>query len=315
MTTQTMRIQKNSLTDLLKRVQRKHTVAGKGNVSQVESCVLVYEKDEVSVTSLPKDGVSSVARFGVKVNEVANTTCLFPVPSIDTLLGVLKFHGQSLRLTFDGEKSKMLIKSGKKQTTLATSLNAQAYSTSTDSLLRWSNKSQEIAGKIHPVLGTYTDHTGITYSPQNCKTDGLTLWEVDTTDLFEALRCDGMNGKKTGQYTFTFDNHTTTITTGDDMKGRTSTEIGKCSVPSIDSMDMESNLDDYSNIQSLSITFEGGLEETMKVATGNVDIFFLEFPSRKDKAGHWGMIVFFRDESQNCLKNQEFVYLTSVVKA
>ena len=304
MTTQTMRIQKNSLTDLLKRVQRKHTVAGKGNVSQVESCVLVYEKDEVHVTSLPKDGVSSVARFGVKVNEVANTTCLFPVPSIDTLLGVLKFHGQSLRLTLDAEKGKMLIKSGKKQTTLATNLNAQAYSTSTDTLLQWHNKSQEIASKIHPVLGTYTDHTGITYSPQKCKTDGLTLWEVDTTDLFEALRCDGMNGKKTGQYTFTFDNHTTTITTGDDMKGCTSTEIGKCSVPS-----------DYSNIQSLSITFEGGLEETMKVATGNVDIFFLEFPSRKDRAGHWGMIVFFRDESQNCLKNQEFVYLTSVVKA
>ena len=305
MTTQTVRIQKNSLTDLLKRVQRKHTVAGKGNVSQVESCVLTYERDEVSVTSLPKDGVSSVARFAVKVNEVANTTCLFPVPSIDTLLGVLKFHGQSLRLTFNGEKDKMLIKSGKKQTTLATSLNAQAYSTSSDTLLRWNEKSKQIAEKIHPVLGTYKDHTGITYSPQNCKTDGLTLWEVDTTDLFEALRCDGMNGKKTGQYTFTFDNHTTTITTGDDMKGRTSTEIGKCSIPS-----------EYTHrLRAFSITFEGGLEETMKVATGNVDIFFLEFPSRKDKAGHWGMIVFFRDESQNCLKNQEFVYLTSVVPA
>ena len=292
--TVTVRIQKNSLTDLLKKVQRKHTVAGKGNVSQVESCVLVYERDEVSVTSLTKDGVSSVARFVVKVNEVANTTCFFPVPSIDTFLGVLKFHGQSLRLTFDGEKSKMLIKSGKKQTTLASSLNAQAYSTSTDSLLRWNTKSQEIASKIHPVLGTYTDHNGITYSPQNCKTDGLTLWSVDTTDLFEALRCDGMNGKKTGQYTFNFDNSKTTITTGDDMKGRTTTEIGKC----------------QSNTQSFTITFEGGLEETMKMATGNVDIFFLEFPSRKDKAGHWGMIIKFDD-----LLHPSFLFQTSVVPA
>ena len=295
--TVTVRIQKNSLTDLLKKVQRKHTVAGKGNVSQVESCVLTYEKDEVHVTSLPKDGVSSVARFGVIVNERANGTCFFPVPSIDTLLGVLKYHGQNLRLTFDGEKSKMLIKSGKKQTTLASSLNAQAYATSPDSLLRWNTKSQEIADKIFPVTGAYTDHNGITYSPQNCKTDGLTLWGVDTTDLFEALRCDGMNGKKTGQYTFNFDNSKTTITTGDDMKGRTTTEIGNRTPV-------------FNGQWPLSITFEGGLEETMKLATGVVDIFFLEFPSRKDKAGHWGMVIKFDD-----LLNPSFLFQTSVVPA
>ena len=284
--TVTVRIQKNSLTDLLKKVQRKHSVAGKNNVSQVESCILVYEKDEVSVTSLPKDGVSSVATFAVKVNEVATGTCFFPVPSIDTLLGVLKFHGQSLRLTFNDTKETMLIKSGKKQTTLASSLKAKAYLASRDTILEWYQNSTKLAAKIHPELGTYTAESGESIP---C-TGLLTLWDVNTTDLFEALRCDGMNGKKTGQYTFKFGDARVSITTGDDMKGRTTTEIAE-----------------WLQQGRVEMTFEGGLEETMKLAMGNVDIFFLEFQHRQGQPGHWGMIVKF--------DNLSFLFQTSVVKA
>ena len=289
--TVTVRIQKNSLTDLLKKVQRKHTVAGKGNVSQVESCVLTYEKDEINVTSLPKDGVSSVARFGVKVNEVANATCFFPVPSIDSLLGVLKFHGQNLRLTFDGEKGKILIKSGKKQTTLASSLKAQAYSTSPRTLLDWHNDSKVVAEKIKLLTNNavYTMESG---EPINASVP-LSMISVDSTDLFEALRCDGMNGKKTGRYTFTYKDNKISITTGDEMKGRTTTEITHTH-----------------HTPNTDITFEGGLEETMKLAMGNVDIYILEFKERAGKTGHFGMVIKFDD-----LRQPSFLFQTSVVKA
>ena len=254
----TLQIPKNDLIDLL-----------------VESCVLFHDGEHtLDITSLVKDGVSSIAKFTVKVNGNAGE---IPVPSIDHLLGVLKYHGQTIN--FSHENDKLLVSSGKKKTTLASSLNAIAYSSSPSTIDAWHSQSLKIEKKIQLSPVGYLAQDGL-MPPEIIK-------HVDSTDLFEAFRCDGMNGKKTGRYKFTFNENGMFVETGATLKGHTLT----C-------------LDDNA-FKRMSMVFEGGLEEAMKLQLGNVKLAFIHFKSRKKTAGEWGLIIQMDDD---------FIFQTSVVE-
>ena len=283
----TLRIQKNELTDLLKKAQRK-TVHG----PLVESCILSHDGEQtLDIVSLVKDGVSSVAKFTVKVNGNAQE---IPIPSITNLLGVLKYHGQTVVLDYNDSNS-LKIKSGSKTTTITASPDAIAYSSSPERIDVWHSHSIKIADKINTETLTYNKGVkGVnprsTNSYLQCNEVKPSMqFFVDSTDLFEALRCDGMNGKKTGQYTFVFDEDGCHVHTGTLTKGHTRATI---------------NEDHYSRDLSGSMCFEGGLEELMKVVMGEVELAFLHFPERKKAAGEWGLII---------SMDEDFVFQTSVI--
>ena len=95
------------LRDLLIRTQRKCHIMGKGQ-NQVAACVLRCDEGVATTTSLVRDGKTSLSRFSIPCGE--GTTAL-PIPDIDRILGVLKAHGDTVKLSVDGVKSRILIKS------------------------------------------------------------------------------------------------------------------------------------------------------------------------------------------------------------
>jgi len=274
MTTQV--IQKNDLQQLLKKVQRK-TVEG----FLVDSCVLCVKPYELYVTSLVKDGVSSVARFSLDASsDPFHEDLRIPVPSISHLLNVLKYHSQTVKLIYESDKLK--IASGKKTTTLATSFRAKATSSSPDTLEEWSNKSEAIAKKI-----SFPKYGPSTYTLESGEENVAKLsFAVDSTDLFEALRCDGINGKKQGKYNFVFDEDGFHVDVGSEIHGHTRTTVSNLPILGIDSM-----------------TFEGGLEEVMKPIVGEVMLNFHNFPKRGSRAGAWALLITI---------DNDFVYQMSV---
>ncbi len=262
MTIQVM--QKSDLEQLLKKVQRK-TVDG----FLVESCVLRFKHYHLSVTSLVKDGVSSVARFTLDAHSHPwHEDLEVPVPSISHLLNVLKYHGQSITLTYEADKLK--IASGKKKTTLAASLRAKANSSSPDTLQEWLDKSLKIANKFKFSMRDKSSYTLDSGEINHAKVS----FPVDSTDLFEALRCDGINGKKQGKYNFVFDEDGFHVDVGSEIHGHTRTTV------------CETNFG-----ESRSMTFEGGLEEVMKPVVGEVLLNLHHFPKRGKGAGEWGLLI------------------------
>ena len=268
-------VPKSELESLLKKAQRK-SVDG----CLVESCIIEHDgKETLSITSLVKDGVSSVGKFSVNV--ICEHPQIWPVPSIDNLLKVLKYHGRTLRLTGQREwNSQIKVQSGSKTTTLTASPQALAYPSSPDTLLEWYTKSTKIAEKINLETMSYESAEGPIASAM--------AFHVDSTDLFEAFRCDGMNGKKTGKYKFIFDENGFHIETGTELKGLTKTTING-----------------YGFGDRRTIYFEGGLEDLTKQIVGDVTLGFVQFRTRKGSAGEWGLIVKIDDD---------FVFQTSVIE-
>lgn len=275
MTTQVM--QKSDLEQLLKKVQRK-TVDG----FLVESCVLFFNHYHLSVTSLVKDGVSSVARFTLDAySHPWQESLRVPVPDISHLLKVLKYHGQRITLTYEADKLK--IASGKKTTTLAASLRAKATSSSPDTIQEWHEKSRKIASKFDFSMTEKSK-----YKLDNGEINEAKIsFPVDSTDFFEALRCDGINGKKQGKYNFVFDEDGFHVDVGSEIKGHTRTTV------------CEMNFG-----EKRSMTFEGGLEEVMKPVIGEVLLNFHHFPKRGNGAGEWGLLIAI---------DNTFIYQLSVV--
>ena len=268
-------IPKSELESLLKKAQRK-SVDG----CLVESCIIEHDgKETLSITSLVKDGVSSVGKFSLKV--ICEHPQIWPVPSIDNLLKVLKYHGRTVRLTGQREwNSQIQVRSGSKKTTLTASPQALAYPSSPDTLLEWHTKSTKIAEKINLETMSYESAEGPIASAM--------AFHVDSTDLFEAFRCDGMNGKKTGKYKFVFDENGFHIETGTELKGLTKTTING-----------------YGFGDRRTMYFEGGLEDLTKQIVGDVSLGFVQFRTRKGSAGEWGLIVKIDDD---------FVFQTSVIE-
>jgi hypothetical protein len=267
-------IPKSELESLLKKAQRKGV-----DGCLVESCIIEHDGEEtLSITSLVKDGVSSVAKFSLKV--ISEHPQIWPVPSIDNLLKVLKYHGRTVKLTGQREwNSQIQVKSGSKTTTLTASPQALAYPSSPDTLLEWHTKSTKIAEKINLETMSYESVEGPIAS--------YFVIVADSTDLFEAFRCDGMNSKKTGKYKFIFDTDGFHIETGTELKGLTRTTINEY------------------DVGTHTMYFEGALEDLTKQIVGDITLGFVQFRTRKGSAGEWGLIVKIDDD---------FVFQTSVIE-
>ena len=312
-----IQIPKNDLENILKRAQRKAVVGGK-ITPLVSSCILQIHNNTglLSITSLVKDGVSSISSFSTEVSSIyykAHTSTI-PVASIENLLGILKHHSKDVTLEYylrPNVLGRIVVSSGKKTTKIISLAGALAYSSSPDTIGKWFDRSLEISKKII-INGTgYPSNIGIQkgwdalipakYLLANGEEKEAFAYfqDVDTTTLFEALRCDGMNSKKEGRYTFLVNGtegkgDALDVVTGKSTYGQTTTRI----------RGLEKGNKDYVTPKNLKkCTFEGGLEEMMKLSSGNCGLSFFEFEERKNTAGQYGLVIDFG--------NANWVFLTS----
>lgn len=248
-----IKIERDNLVRLLKKTQRPQTISGK-SMEQVYGCILQVEGENINTTSLVKDGVTSVSRFIEPLESSKGDEGQIPVPNIGNVLGVLNMHNSPVTLTYEGEK--LRIKSGSKQTTLTVSGDALAFPHSPDLLHEWFSKSEKIAGKFSIDLG------GI---PQYTKNDGEALSPVcsvvlSANVLYEALRCDGINGQKLNHYTFLFNSAGLHVSVGNELKGLTSSLVCDQPFPA-----------PYQTIVN------GGLENVLKHIEGEITLSLFNF--------------------------------------
>mgnify|MGYP003109053720 CR=1 FL=1 len=243
----TITVSNVGLTRLLELTKRPQVVAGKPQ-SQVVACVLTFSEDRCSTTSLVRDGKTSLSHFSIP----AEGTGQIAIPDIDRLLGVLKYHGTDLVL--QESKGKLCIKSGSKQTTIISDEGGLAFPHSAETISEWHDKSLGLAGQINQQ-GSYKLRDG---SERNT----FLSWPIDSTELFEAFRCDNMNGQRLNRYTLSYMNGEITVETGDELKGLTQT-VFECVA--------------HEDVEPWQATFEGGLENVLKNLDGEVVIHFLDF--------------------------------------
>lgn len=264
-----MKISNEALCTLLNKVKRTHTVAGKTH-DQVLSCIVRCAHGKASVTSLVKDGLTSVSRFSTHCDQ--QHSAVLYITNIDTLLGVLKYHADNLTLTQDGEK--LRIKSSNKQTTLSASPEALAYPHNPKTLGEWAQVSEDIASRLQCLEDTHW-----TYKSEQAEIPATFVFKVDSVTLYEALRCDSMNGQKINRYTFKGKESGLEIETGEILKGKTKSVV------------LDSNADTYvakdeskarfvegeRNENLFEATFEGGLEHLLSHYNRQVKLNVFDF--------------------------------------
>ena len=247
-----MKIQPSALKGLLDRTQRKHTVAGATN-PQVVACMIRGDGDgNASVTSLVKDGVTSLSQFSC---DATSTIEAIPIPDIERIKGALKFHGGLLTLSFN--HGKLRLKSGAKSTTLLASENAKAFPHSPHSLGEWERRSMQQADSIDSYTAIYTMKNGTKITP-------ILSAEIDAVELFEAVRCVNMNSQKSNTFTFTLKDRVLSLTVGGDLKGTTTTVL-RDDIPLNDG--------------SFEAAYHGGLNHVLQHLNGSLTLNFLDFRS------------------------------------
>jgi len=249
----TISINNTQLKRALNISKRKQTVNGKQQ-AQVESCVLMCDGSKARITSLTRDltGLTEV------VADCGGTGNI-PITDIDRVLGVLSLHGQNLTITWEADK--LRFKSAGKQTTLDSSFDAKAFTHSQETILDFKVRSQTLANKIDAENGVYTLGDG---SEQH----SFCSFEVNVADLYDACRCDTINGQRLNRYTFTIPNGDSpaglSITVGDPSLGQTTSEIAfeqKYLMPT----------------NGFSWDFDGGLDELFKGFTGKAKLNLFDF--------------------------------------
>ena len=243
-----MKVPRDLLIQLLSVTTREQSVNGK-NQQQVSGCVLSLADKRLSTTSIVKDGKTSLSRFSFTCDDEGTQN--IPVPDIERMLGVLKYHGDTVKLKYNSEDGKVLIKSNKKQTTLVGGFDAKAFPNSRHTLHEWHKVATVRAEQIKDKVYVMSD--GTTRSP-------FFTMSVPSDVLFDALRCDTMNGQKLNRYTFSVTGGVATVSVGDHFKGATDTEIAS-----------GYSCDDF------TAKFEGGLENIVKYYKGDVSMSFLDF--------------------------------------
>lgn len=243
----TMTVSNTGLQRLLELTKRPQVVAGKPQ-SQVVACVLSFSNDRCTTTSLVRDGKTSLSQFGIS----AEGEGTIAVPDIDRLLGVLKYHGKDLTLSTDN--GKLRIKSGSKQTTIISDEGGLAFPHSTETIAEWEAKSLALHHQISQE-GSYTMRDG-------SERKAFMSWSINSTELFEAFRCDNMNGQRLNRYKLSYDKGSITVETGDELKGLTETTF---------------ELPAHDTIDSWEATFEGGLENVLKHLDGEIRLHFIDF--------------------------------------
>ena len=243
----TMTVSNVGLTRLLELTKRPQVVAGKPQ-SQVVACVLEFSDERCTTTSLVRDGKTSLSHFGIPAEGKGQIA----VPDIDRLLGVLKFHGKDL--TLETDKSKLRIKSGSKQTTIISDEGGLAFPHSQETIGQWHEKSLTLDAQIDQN-GSYTLRDG-------SERKAFITWQVNATELFEAFRCDNMNGQRLNRYKLAYADDIITVSTGDELKGLTTTSFEVAT---------------GAEIEAWEATFEGGLENVLKNLDGEIRLHFIDF--------------------------------------
>jgi len=247
-------INNNSLKHMLVTTKRKQTVAGKAQ-SQVESCLLKIQANIASITSLTKD-LTGLTHVQCDANDDWNGT--FPIPDIDRVLGILALHGANVELTYNAGKNKLVFKSGSKQTTLDASPDALAFSHSQDTISDHTSRSNDLAGRINAMGGVYTTADG-------GKINSIACYTINSTEMFEALRCDNMNGQKFNRYTFSGEKKGLSVLVGDpSIGGETLTKVTVEGLSPIEPPKWE-------------WSFDGGLDELFKQFSGPCNLHVFDF--------------------------------------
>ncbi len=249
-------VSNDSLQFLLKTMQRKQTVDGKGQ-NQVEGVVLVIDKDNhITCLSLTRDltGLTSVGgnvRHGIEI----------PIPNISQVLSILSMHQKTIAIEFDSQKNLLTIESGRKRTKLEASLDAKAFSHSLDSLKEFADKSWQLKSRIDVENSTYKAGDGTVFSP--C----YSIYGDDANDMYEALRCDTINGQRLNRFHFSCADSNVEVTVGDPAKGMTTTRFG------------EEYIQD--NTEGFNWDFDGGLDELFKGLGGRFTMDFFDFTKQE----------------------------------
>ncbi len=234
----------NSLRWLLSLMQRKQNIEGK-SFTQIYSVLLKVESGRLVGTALVKDGVSSLNRLSIPC--VGEGT--IPVTDINTWLGALKYH--SSPLTIIPKEDKVTLKSGGKQTTLTASSEALAFPHTPDTMAMWASKSENIANKLS--LNTYQGNDGTLHKAS------VVFAELDSTKLYEAFRCDEMNGQKHNEFRVLSNKDGLYINVGTEIKGKTTTQISQTSPI------------------EFQATYNGGLDYVFKNLNNKVNLSFFDF--------------------------------------
>lgn len=256
-----MKIDTRLFTSLLRRTQRTQCIAGKPQ-AQVIACMVEVDGDMASTTSIVRDGKTSLSLFNAPAQLTHNNQPeTLPIPDIDRVLGVLSSHSSPLHLDYDTSAKRLIFKSGKKTTRLIASMGGLAFPHSSDTLTAWGQKSKQLSESFlfdgEAGFVGYKMQTGSTRTPHY-------IAQLDANEMFEALRCDNMNGQKLNRYTFAIEGNLIRIGVGEEMKGLTYTDF-------TNSGDI-----DASNTQ-FEWTFEGGLENVLSGISGDILINFLDF--------------------------------------
>ena len=251
-----------ALERLLKTTKRNQFVNGKEQ-PQVVSCILRSEGDKVQTTSIVRDGKTSVGQFSI-MGDGFNATV--PVPDIDRLLGALKFHGQEVNL--DVAENKLVVKSKNKTTTMSANSDGRAFPNTHTTIGEWEKNSLERAKSVHE--NTYVLSDGTRVSP-------FFTYSIDAENLFDALRCDEMNGQRLNRYRFILEDDDFKVVVGDHLKGQT-----------------EILLDNEVMSAPMDASFEGGLEYVLKQYNGKVKISFFDFTGQAQ--GYRLLIRFANDD-------------------
>jgi len=253
----TVSISNTQLKRMLNISKRKQTVNGKQQ-AQVESCVLLCDGSKARITSLTRD-LTGLTEVVADCGGAGN----IPIPDIDRVLGVLSLHSENLVLTYDnyaGEAGKLRFKSTGKQTTLDSSFDAKAFTHSQETIKDFNLRSETLANKIDAKNGIYTLGDG-------SKQHSFCSFEVNVSDLYDACRCDNINGQRLNRYTFKVNLEEALeieITVGDPMLGQTTTIIpveGGAMKP----------------LSDFTWDFDGGLDELFKGFTGKATLNFFDF--------------------------------------
>ena len=258
----------DGITILLNKVKRTQMVAGKPQ-DQVLSCVLEVKDYTASVVSLVKDGLTSLSRFSCHLDKQfgsASNTSEFYITDINTFLGALKYHGTKFTLTQDGDK--LRIKSSNKQTTLTASPDALAFPHNPATLKEWHTTSKNVANKLERkyLRGSIGVFDWNYLADGGEKIPTKFRLKTDAVTLYEALRCDSMNGQKINRYNFFFDWETSKgfeVRVGNELKGQTTSLLD---LPS-----------EGVGAFKMDATFEGGLEQLTQHLHGEINLNFLDF--------------------------------------
>lgn len=248
-------VETESLKWLLSLMQRKQTIDGK-SIPQVFSLSLAAEGGRLSACTRVKDGVTSLMRLSIPCSGKG----VFVLTDIEAALGVLKYHGGALNITPSEDKVKF--NSSGKQTTLAASKEARAFPHTPETIALWAEKSHALAKKIDVENMKYNTNDGEILDVV------LSLSDLSTTTLYEAFRCDSMNGQKFNKYTIDYTDGKLNITVGDELKGKTTTEINEVVYSYVESPQETPNI---------TATYNGGLEYIFHHLNSDVNIGVWDF--------------------------------------